>query len=94
MLVTGSIKLMNDHPFLPASSPHLEGAAVLVVSIPTQMDGIYTSGDCFSGLRRPGRLGSQTRALVAFWKIQLFVSLLKVEQGEELKKKKGKEKKQ
>lgn len=34
-----------------------------------------------SGPRRPGRQSSQTKALVAFWKTHLSVSLLKVERG-------------
>lgn len=61
------------------STVGINGSVRLLVSIPTRVTAadIYSGGDLFSGLGRPGRWSSQTKALVAFWKIHLSVSLLK-----------------
>lgn len=59
-----------------------EEVAMVLVSIPTGVTSWrhLFPDDFLSGLRRPVRWSPQTRALVAFQKIQLFVSLLRAEE--------------
>lgn len=78
----GKSCLTSYHQLLTMSTP-FEEAAMLLVSIPTRMNAgdIYSGGDFLSSLRRHRTQSFQTKALVAFWKIHLSVSLLKVEEG-------------